>query len=72
MADTFLLLSHEKFFMEVRYSFIGTIFKSQNDNHSGWKGPQEITESNPTAKAGSLQQVTQESIQAGFGYLQRR
>lgn len=55
MADTFLLLSHEKFFMEVRYSFIGTIFKSQNDNHSGWKGPQEITESNPTAKAGSLQ-----------------
>jgi len=32
-----------------------------SQNHRGWKGPLEIIESNPPAKAGSLQQVTQES-----------
>jgi len=43
---------------------------TESQNHRGWKGPLEI-ESNPTAKASSLEEVSQESIQAGFEYLQR-
>ena len=45
---------------------------TESENHQGWKGPPEITEFNPPAKAGSLREVAWESIQAGFERLQRR
>jgi len=45
---------------------------AESENHQGWKGPPEITEFNPPAKAGSLREVAWESIQAGFERLQRR
>ena len=47
-------------------------FYTESQSHRDWKGPLEIIQSNPTAKAGSLQQVAQENIQVGFEYLQRR
>ena len=51
--------------------FLGRYFlKSQN--HMGWKGPLEIIETNPPAKAGSLHQVAQVGVQARLEYLQRR
>jgi len=34
-------------------------------NHRGWKGPLEIIQSNPTAKADSLEQVAQVGVQLG-------
>ena len=45
---------------------------TESQNHRGWKGPQEITESNPPAKAGILQLVAQVSVQMGLEYLHRR
>jgi len=41
-------------------------------NCGGWKGPQGVIESNPSAKAGALQQVAQIGIQVGLEYLHRR
>ena len=35
-------------------------------------GPQEIIESNPPAKAGTLQQVAQVGVQINLEYIQRR
>ena len=37
-----------------------------------WKGPPEVIESNPLAKAGPLQQAEQVGVQTGLEYLQRR
>ena len=45
---------------------------TESQNCRGWKGPLEIIESNPPAKAGSLDQVPQVCIQAGLELLQRR
>ena len=44
----------------------------ESQNFRGWKGPLKIHQSNPPAKAGSLEQVTQKSIQVSFKCLQRR
>ena len=38
----------------------------------GWKGLQDTIESNPSAKAGALQWVTQVGIQRDLEYLHRR
>lgn len=46
------------------------IFNSQN--YWGWKGDLEIIQPNPLLKQVHLQQVVQDHIQAGFGYLQRK
>lgn len=40
-----------------------------SQNGRGWWGPLEIIKSNPHAKAGSLEHVTQDSIQVDFEYL---
>jgi len=45
---------------------------TESQNYRGWKGPEEIIESNTTAKAGSLQQVAQEGVQMGLEYPHRR
>ena len=45
---------------------------TESQNRRGRKGPPEIIESNPPAKAGSLHQVTQVRVQVGLEYLQRR
>ena len=45
---------------------------TESQNCGGWKGPQEIIESKPPAKAGSLQYFAQVGIQTGLEYLQRR
>jgi len=50
---------------------VSLLFK-ESQRHRGQKGPLEIIYSNTLAKAGSLEQVTEESTQAGFEYLQRR
>lgn len=47
-------------------------FLTDSQNCRGWKGPPEIIESNPPAKAGSLHHVTQVGVQEGLEYLQRR
>ena len=47
-----------------------TVTESQNCR--GWKGPPEIIQSNPPAKASSLDQATPVGIQAGLECLQRR
>ena len=41
-------------------------------NCKGWKRPLKIIQSNLTAKAGSLEQSAQKSIQTDLQYLQRR
>jgi len=43
-----------------------------SQNHRGWKGPQEITKSNPPDKAGTLEQVARVGIQVGLEYLHKR
>ena len=45
---------------------------TESQNCRGWKGPLEIIETNPPAKAGSLHQVAQVGVQARLEYLQRR
>ena len=45
---------------------------TESQNCRGWNGPQEITESNPPAIAGTLQQVIQVGVQTGLEYLHRR
>ena len=45
---------------------------TESQNCRGWNRPLEIIESNPPAKAGSLDQVAQVGVQAGVDYLQRR
>jgi len=47
-------------------------YRSNSQNHKGWKGPLETIESNPPAKAGSLQQVAQAGLQVDPEYLQTR
>ncbi len=39
---------------------------TESQNCSGWKGPLEIIEFNPPAKAGSLDQVAQVDVQVGL------
>ena len=46
--------------------------EGKSQNHRGWKRSQEIIESNPPTKTGSLQWFAQVSIQIGLEYLQRR
>ena len=49
-----------------------TLFFTELQNCRGWKGPPEFIESNPSAKADSLEQVAQVDVQTGFEYLHRR
>ena len=53
------------------FDSINIIF-TESQNCRGWKGPLEITESKPPAKAGSLQQAAQVGIQTSLEYLQKR
>lgn len=46
--------------------------RTESQNGRGWKGPLEITQSNPPAKQGHLEHIAQDGIQVGFDYLQRR
>jgi len=48
------------------------MFITESLNRRDWKGSLEIIESNPAAKAGSLDQVAQVGIQADLEYLQGR
>ena len=45
---------------------------TESQSYKSWKGPLEIIKSNPTAKAGPLQQAALIGVQAGLEYLQRR
>jgi len=45
---------------------------TESQNCRCWKRAQEITKSNPPAKADFLQLVTQIGIQTGFEYLHRK
>lgn len=54
------------------YAFIACISKMTESQYcGGWKGPLDIIDSNPSAVADSLQQITQ-GRQIGLRYLQRR
>ena len=52
-------LSNDKFKEEWETEIGGPKVFTESQNCGGWKGPQEILESNSPAKAGTLQQVTQ-------------
>lgn len=62
---------------EISHDFLVEEFMSnriitESQNHSGWRGPLEMIQQNHAVKAGSLQEVTQESVQMDFENLQRR
>ena len=45
---------------------------TESQNGRGWKGPLEITQSNPLPKQGHPEQAAEDLVQAGLEYLQRR
>jgi len=45
---------------------------TESQNCRGWKGILEFIQSNSPATAVSLQEVVQQNVLVGFGYLQRR
>ena len=45
---------------------------TESQNSRGWQGPLWVTQPNPLPKQGHLQQATQDLVQAGLEYLQRR